>query len=85
MTQNEETPNRGQEEKTTENRRTRLFGDRFLQNIRDTVDSTNQKIQSNETISQARDSIRQGLDNAADVASEQAPGLSKGSSVPAMS
>ena len=78
MTQNEETPNRGQEEKTTENRRTRLFGDRFLQNIRDTVDSTNQKIQSNETISQARNSIRQGLDNAVDVASEQAPGLVQG-------
>ena len=78
MTQNEENPNLGQEEKTPGNRRTRLFGDRFLKNVRDTVDTVNQELQSNETISQARESIRQGLDNAAGVASEQAPGLVQG-------
>ena len=54
------------------------LGRRFLQNVRDTVDSVNQELQSNETISQARESLRQGLDNAAEVASEQAPGLVQG-------
>ena len=50
----------------------------FLQNVRDKVDSVNQELQSNETLSQARESLRQGLDNAAEVASEQAPGLVEG-------
>ena len=51
---------------------------RFLQNVRDKVDSVNQELQSNETLSQARETVRQGLDNAAEVASEQAPGLVEG-------
>ena len=50
----------------------------FLQNVRDKVDSVNQELQSNETLSQARESLRQGLDNAAEVAAEQAPGLVEG-------
>ena len=74
MTPSEENPQRSQEE----NRRTSRFGNRLLQNIRDTVDSINQEVQSNEMISQAGDSIRQGLDNAAGIANEQAPGLVQG-------
>ena len=53
-------------------------GRRILQNVRDKVDSVNQELQSNETLSQARETVRQGLDNAAEVASEQAPGLVEG-------
>ncbi|MCY4364633.1 MAG: hypothetical protein OXE17_00165 [Chloroflexi bacterium] len=51
------------------------LGRRFFQNVRDKVDSVNQELQSNETLSQARETVRQGLDNAAEVASEKAPGL----------
>ena len=54
------------------------MGRRFLQNVRDKVDSVNQELQANETLSQARESLRQGLDNAAGAASEQAPGLVQG-------
>ena len=53
-------------------------GRRILQNVRDKVDSVNQELQSNETLSQARETLRQSLDNAAEVASEQAPGLVEG-------
>ena len=53
-------------------------GRRFLQNVRDKVDSVNQELQSNETLSQARETVRQGLDNAAEVASEKAPELVEG-------
>ena len=53
-------------------------GRRILQNVRDKVDSVNQELQSNETLSQARETVRQGLENAAGVASEQAPGLVEG-------
>ena len=53
-------------------------GRRILQNVRDKVDSVNQELQSNETLSQARETLRQGLDNAAEVASGQAPGLVEG-------
>ena len=54
------------------------LGRRFLQNVRDKVDSVNQELQSNDTLSQARETVRQGLDNAAEVASEKAPGLVEG-------
>ena len=54
------------------------FGRRFLQNVRDKVDSVNQELQSNETLSQARETTRQGLDNAAEVGSEQVAGLVQG-------
>ena len=53
-------------------------GRRFLQNVRDKVDSVKQEMQSNETLSQASDTVRQGFENAAGVASEQAPGLVEG-------
>ena len=56
----------------------RRMGRGFLQNVRDKVDSVNQELQSNETLSQARESLRQGLDNAAGAASERAPGLVEG-------
>ena len=53
-------------------------GRRILQNVRDKVDSVNQELQSNETLSQARETLRQSLVNAAEVASEPAPGLVEG-------
>ena len=70
MKQDEDNPERG-----TGNSR---VGRRILQNVRDKVDSVNQELQSNETLSQARDTVRQGLENAAGVASERAPGLVEG-------
>ena len=78
MVPNEESSNGNQESNGAENQRSRRLGGRFLQRVRETADSINQEVQSNETISQARDSIRLGLDNAAGVASEQAPGLVQG-------
>lgn len=62
-------------DRTTGNSR---FGRGFLQNVRDKVDSVNQELQSNETVSQARETVRQGLDAAAGAASERAPGLVEG-------
>ncbi|MCY4364779.1 MAG: hypothetical protein OXE17_00915 [Chloroflexi bacterium] len=53
-------------------------GRRFLENVRDRVDSVNQELQSNETLSQARETVRQGLENAAGAASEQATELAEG-------
>ena len=47
-----------------------LFGRGFIQNVRDKVDSVNQELQSNEAISQARETVRQDLENAAGAASE---------------
>ncbi|MDE2937635.1 MAG: hypothetical protein OXR67_01765 [Chloroflexota bacterium] len=38
----------------------------------------NQELQSSETLSQARETVRQGLGNAAGAASERAPGLVEG-------
>ena len=62
-------------DRSTGNRR---LGESFLQNVRDKVDSVNQELQSNETISQAKETVRQGFDNAAGNASEQASGLVEG-------
>ncbi len=85
MTQNEETPNRGQEEKTTENRRTRLFGDRFLQNIRDTVVLPIRRFSLMKRF--PRPGTRYGKASTTPPMSppNKPPGLSKGFSVPAMS
>ena len=53
-------------------------GRRILQNVRDTVDSVNQELQVNETLSQARETVSQGLENAAEVASQPAQELVEG-------
>ena len=54
------------------------MGRGFLRNVRDMVDSVKEDLQSSETLSQARETVRQGLENAAEVASEMAPELVEG-------
>ena len=54
------------------------MGRGFLRNVRDRVDSVNEDLQSSETLSQARETVRQGLENAAGIASEKAPELVEG-------
>lgn len=78
MTQRDENAVPGQNDSEAADRRNNRFGNRLLKNIRDTVETVNQELQTNEAISQARESVRQGVDNATGAASERAPGLVEG-------
>ena len=78
MIHGDENPVPGQDGSEVVNRRPSRFGDRLLRNVRDTVDNVNQELETNETISQAREAVRQGVDNAAGAANERAPGLVQG-------